>query len=734
MKIGRRSFLSLIVGGAAGTALTPMSLKLTDDIAIWTQSFKGFPNEVPVPKDGAATYEKSVCTLCPGGCGISVRKIGDRAVKIEGQTGHPVNNGGLCNLGLSGLQLLYGPWRVKSPLKKVDDKWQEISWKQALSEISGKLGTIREKGQAHQVAGLTGSSKNTVGQLLERFLTAFGSPNFFALPDSEDALELATSRMLGQKAIPGFDLENSSYVMSFASNLLEGWGSPVRMFQANSFWQERGAELIQVESRLSNTAAKADRWIPINPGTESELALGMAYIIIRDDLYDDKNVSRSTTFGDFKKFLKKNYTPSKVARLTGVDEPTIEKLATDFARASRPLALCGRGNGQTPLNCTEAMAVLSLNLLVGNLNQRGGMFLAAAPDYIKWDAPQQDDIAAEGLSRPRLDGAGSGKYAEIESLPSKLPQIINSKMTSPVQALIVCESNPMYTLPDSAAVKKAFDKIPLVVSLSAYMDDTAAGADYILPTSSYLERYEDIPVTAGLKTPLVELTRPVVKKQFDTHHPGDIILKLASALGGSVEASMPWDNYKACLKETLGNQWRKLDRDGYSRKSESGITLEKDRTFEKIDFSSLTGTSGLAVAAEGNEQEFPLLLIPYDSIRIAGGSKGTPPFMLKTVSDTVLLKNDVLVEINPDTASRYNLAEGRAAVLKTPRGEARVKIHLKKGMVPDVVALPRGLGHVAYDDYLAEKGVNVNSLLGPVEDPLSGLDTAWGIRAKLTKA
>ncbi|MFW5989442.1 MAG: molybdopterin-dependent oxidoreductase, partial [Desulfosudaceae bacterium] len=291
MKIGRRSFLSLIVGGAAGTALTPMPLKLTDDIAIWTQNFKGFPNEVPVPKDGAATYEKSVCALCPGGCGISVRKIGDRAVKIEGQNEHPVNNGGLCNLGLSGLQLLYGPWRVKSPLKKVDDKWQEISWKQALSEISKKLETIREKDQAHQVAGLTGSSKNTVGQLLERFLTAFGSPNFFALPDSEDALELATFRMLGQKATPGFDLENSNYVMSFASNLLEGWGSPVRMFQAHSFWQERGAELIQVESRLSNTAAKADRWIPINPGTESDLALGMAYIILRDELYDDKNVS-----------------------------------------------------------------------------------------------------------------------------------------------------------------------------------------------------------------------------------------------------------------------------------------------------------------------------------------------------------------------------------------------------------------------------------------------------------
>ena len=96
MKIDRRSFLSLAAGVAAGTALTPLPLKLTDDLSIWTQSFRHLPIEVPVPPDGAVSMATSVCSLCPGGCGIAVRKIDKRAVKIEGLQGHPVNNGGIC--------------------------------------------------------------------------------------------------------------------------------------------------------------------------------------------------------------------------------------------------------------------------------------------------------------------------------------------------------------------------------------------------------------------------------------------------------------------------------------------------------------------------------------------------------------------------------------------------------------------------------------------------------------
>ena len=115
MEIDRRSFLSFVIGGAAGTALSPLPFKMMDDSAIWTQNWPW----TPVPADGTASYTKSTCMLCPGGCGISVRKIDERAVKIEGLPEHPLNDGGICLLGISGLQMLYGPTRIKRPLKRI---------------------------------------------------------------------------------------------------------------------------------------------------------------------------------------------------------------------------------------------------------------------------------------------------------------------------------------------------------------------------------------------------------------------------------------------------------------------------------------------------------------------------------------------------------------------------------------------------------------------------------------
>jgi anaerobic selenocysteine-containing dehydrogenase len=126
--------------------------------------------------------------------------------------------------------------------------------------------------------------------------------------------------------------------------------------------------------------------------------------------------------------------------------------------------------------------------------------------------------------------------------------------------------------------------------------------------------------------------------------------------------------------------------------------------------------------------------MPYDSIRIANQDIGNPPFMVKSLADTVIKGHDGFVEVHPKTAGKLGLKEGAVAKLTTPIGEAQVRVHLFEGIMPDLVAMPRGLGHTAFDKYLANKGVNVNQLIGPVEDATSGYNSAWGIRAKLSKA
>jgi len=750
MKIDRRSFLSLGVGAAAGTALTPLPWKITDDLSIWTQMWPW----TPVPEDGEVTYVNSISTLCPSGCGVSVRKVDDRAIKIEGMPGFPGSDGKACINCMTGLQLLYGPTAVKSPMKRVGErgegKWKAISWDEAIAEVAQELNKLR-KTTPQGLASITGKADGTVAKLFERFLTAFGSPNAMHTASYLDNYALTLKLMHGLDARPGFDLENADFVLSFGSGLIDGWGASARMFKAKSQWKENKAKVVQAEPRLSNTAAKADHWLPVKPGSEGLLALAMAHTIIKESLYNKAFVEKhSFGFDDFKgddgkiqkgfkTLVLDNFSPSDVSDAVGIDASTIVALAKSFAGAKHPLALCGRGKGITPGSLHDYLAVHALNALVGNLNQKGGVWAMTDVDYVNWPAPKLDETAQKGLATPRIDGAGK-EYPLAKSLLTRLPGVINSGGDSPVRALLVSGANPCYTLPDAAAARKALGAIPFIVSFTSHMDETAEMADIILPNHCHLSRYEDVPAPAGMNKPMIGLATPVVAPKYDSKNVGDSILLIAKAMGGTIAESFSWDSYEACLTETLGDKWKVL--------TASNFVIDEafqpdgwDNAFHTPSkkFTFLSGAckfdgDKIAGNIEGSESKYPLVLIPMDSMRLAAGPLGNTPHMTKTVSDTVLLGKDSFVEINPKTGGKLGLEDGVKATLATPKGSVTVRVHFSNGMMPGVLAMARGLGHSGIDEYLAGKGANVNELIGPMEDPISGLDAAWGIRAKLTIA
>ncbi len=778
MKLDRRTFIELSVGfslgAGAGIMLTPVNWKLMDDMTIWSQEL--WPRyqlgglEGRLPQTGEVTHADSVCTLCPGGCGITVRKVKDRVTKIEGREGYPVNDGGICPLGVAGLQLLYGPWRVPSPLRRAgkrgSGKFERITWDEAINKVVQKLGDLRQRGQSHTVASILGSDRGTVPQLFGRFLSAYGSPNLIRTASAEDTYELALGLMQGATASVGYDLERANFILSFGSGLIEGWGSPVRVIKAHSIWRSGNskdrATVVQIEPRLSNTAAKADNWYPVNPGTEAALALGLAHIIVKESLYDSAFVQNHTfgfedwsdatgkTYMGFKRLVLTEYKPGAVSMTTGISVTKIVQLARAFAKAKRPLAVWGRGKGTTSGSLYECMAVHALNALVGNINQLGGVSTRPQVATRAWPAVSRDGTARKGSHRPRIDGAGTSRYPLTRYLPDRWPQAINGGRPGTIQALLVHEADPYFTTTDSAAVAKAFDGIPFVVSFSTYLDETAYHADLILPNHHYLERWEDIPTPVGLQKPILGLLRPVVSPQFDTRHVGDVLMTIAKELGGTVADAFPWEDYETVLKETMGDKWGTLEEEGYvedagykppawrkafgtpSGKFEFYITAF-DQAGMKVDKDVGYLPHYEPVEAEGDSSTYPLTLIPAELIRLADGAIGNPPFCTKALEETELKGNDLFVEVNPKTAANYGLSEGRCAMLETPRGKAKVLVHLFEGIMPGVIAIPKGLGHAAYDDYLAGKGVNANSLMGVVEDPISGLSATWGIRAKLTR-
>jgi anaerobic selenocysteine-containing dehydrogenase len=590
-------------------------------------------------------------------------------------------------------------------------------------------------------------------------MTVYGSPNLMRQASAQDAGEQAVFLTQGKQGTPGFDIENADFILSFGSGILDGWGSPGRMFGLYGARNPK-QKIIQIEPRLSDTAARANRWIGINPGTEGALALGLAHVIIKESLYS-KNFIEKFAFGfdDWTDAagvahtgfatMASAYSPEKVSEITGIPKAVIQTLAREFAGSSRPLAINGRGQGSLPGSIDETLAVHALNALTGNINQMGGVFVIPEPTYAKWPDPGMDAIASNGMQQPRIDGAGHDPFPNSRCLLNRLPGLINgAKGDSPMQALLVVDANPMYTLSDTAATQKAFDRIPFIVSFSSFMDETTAYADYILPGHAPFERYQDVPTPTGMSHQAISLATPVIDPIYDTLHTGDAFIKIAKALGGFLGEAFPWDDYEAFLEDTLQDQWDVLKEKGVAEialdpASSDGFSFNTASAkyefypaaranAEKKDIEVLPSYTPASV--EGDEKEFNLLFFPYDSIRLSGNAMANAPFMTKIVDDTVLKKQMGIVEINPATAKKLNLREGDAAQLATPRGKASVIVHLYEGIMPGMAAMPRGLGHTAYSEYLAGKGTNVNSLMAPVEDPASGFDMAWGIRARLSRA
>ena len=568
MKVTRRDFVALLVGGAAGIQMSPLPWKMTDDIAIWTQNWPW----VPDPPTGEFTEVGTVCNLCPGGCGIKVRKVADRAVKIEGRTDYPVNPGGLCPVGMGGLQLLYDETlRFTSPMKRVglrgQGKFQNISWDEAVETLTGRITSLREDGRPEALAAVDGNRRGTtVSLLVERLMKAVGSPNYERVPSIESTYAMGSGLMQGGEGPLAYDLENSDYVLSFGCGLLEGWGAPGRVMNAWGLWHDgppgkRSARIVQVESRGSNTASKADYWVAPRPGTDGALALGIAHEIIKQDLYnkrfvndhcfgfEDWTTDDGTKHTGFKSMVLGKYSPDKVAKITGLEPQIITSLAKHFTAAKAPIAIYGKGKNTLNGGLYEFMAVHSLNALMGRFNRPGGVLVYDPLPLSPLPEIELDDVAKEGLEKPRIDQAGTKRYPFSRSLINNFVDVIIKSPESPVDTLLVFSANPVFTVPDGGAFKRALEKIPFIVSFSPFRDETSFMADLILPDCTYLEKTTDVVWPVGLQYPFYGLSKPVVDPIYDTVNTGDAILQIGQGLDESVGAAFPWESFDEVLEE-----------------------------------------------------------------------------------------------------------------------------------------------------------------------------------------
>src|ERR1700676_5204430 len=383
----RRNFLKISAISGAAAALESCG-------SPEQQLIRFIPDEDLVP--GIATWKPSVCTLCAAGCGTLVRVMeGDAEVvrngriglvkmslakKLEGNPEHPINRGKLCARGHAALQVLYHPDRIANPLKRRGNQgsgeFQEISWDDALGELTSHLAEVRSSGDAASLTFLTRPLRGQRRELIERFVKAFGAPPpIFYEPLDEAVLRQANLLSFGSAALPTFDLARADYLISFGADLLGTWNSPVSQSIGYGEMRQgrpgRRGKFVQVESRMSQAGANADEWIPCRPGMEGVLALGIAHVILADKLRSrDAHPRAAALIAGWSAGLP-DYDPDRVAKQTGVSAEAITRLAHEIAAAESSAVIIGGAP----------------------LAQTNGMFNALAADAL-------EELVASGHARP----------------------------------------------------------------------------------------------------------------------------------------------------------------------------------------------------------------------------------------------------------------------------------------------------------------------------------------------
>ncbi|MBA3035934.1 MAG: molybdopterin-dependent oxidoreductase, partial [Desulfobacterium sp.] len=666
---------------------------------------------------------KTLCGMCPWACGIVVSVENEKVIKIEGDSDHPWNHGKLCPKAAGIIDYVYSPDRIRYPMKKVDGKFERISWDEALDIMATQLNKIKENYGAKSWAVLEGMSFVCQGftsmTLLQRFCDVYGSPNFIT-PESMCYLSRITANMLTLGKFPAADPENSKCIILWGHNPAESnFITAEHIMNA----KKKGAKLIVVDPRKTSFAKKANIHAQIRPGTDCALALSMLNIIISENLYDTEFVEKWTTgFEELAEHVKV-YSPDKIGKITLVPEKIIRDMAHLYA-ASKPACIVEGINTlqQVPAGFQSQRAMLILQSVTGNIDIAGG---TVAVDL---GGPEIPSVAnCSPLRLPELVKESSMGQQQFPILVQGgwtaqgmlLPDMVLTGKPYPIKGLTVVGSNPLLTWPNSNKMRKALEKLDFLTVILTTMNETAELADLILPEASFLERTEIWEILSiSFAKPFINLRNKAIDFYESMPDP-EIWIKLAKRMG--YEKYFPWKDMNELLEYSYGPtgldlktlfgktncipfgeiKYKQYEKEGF--KTPSG----------KIEiFSSVMkqlGLEPLPVYNEPTESPFgsPELAKEYPVILTTGSRK--LQYTHSSFREIEKFKKKMPEpngEIHPETAKLYGINDGELMIVETKRGKIEIKAKTTEDILPNTLSIPHGWAKHNVNALTDEKSVD----------------------------
>lgn len=585
ISLNRREFLKL-------AAVTGALAAIYDERYIF-RTLKAAAPSVP------EKYVNSICTMCPNRCGIRVKVVNNRAVKIDGNPKDPHNLGKICARGQSGIERLYSPHRIKAPMIRKDkskrgtwEGFQEVSWDEALDYVANVLRRRKEEDPKQFAVGGGWIPCGLYGPFIGAIAGMIGSPNSLGSPPSTcffpKAFAWTVTIGAGGHTQIKADHENARYIIALRRNIAGSLGVPYATTFAMA--KKKGAKIVVLDPRLSESAALADIWVPLKPGTDLAFLLAMGHVILKRKLYDepflkrytnapmllDSNTGKPVKVWDDEATGKKNYlvydsyqgkaVPHDQANdpaLTGEYIVTLEDGTT--LRAKPVLQVMTEKLEKYPPAWASQICDVPAEL-IEKVSVEFGTYRPAVIDPGWHDPKYENSVQTWRMAAilnalvGNIDKPGGlvfnavGRSVESSPLPDTRFDVLWSKKKGiivnnaqpnvlalydavvhgdpyPIKSLLIGGGNWIRTLPDDKKIKEIFMKLEDVIVIDNMPTDTAMYADVVLPDTTYLER-DDLLFNIDFTPDAAFYTAyKAVEPLYNTKPMIDIFVSIADRLG-----------------------------------------------------------------------------------------------------------------------------------------------------------------------------------------------------------
>lgn len=678
--VDRRDFLKFFSASTVAATTACVQRPVETAIPYVNQPNDQFPGE-PV-------FYASTCGDCSTGCGVMVRTREGRPTKVEGLPEHPVSQGRLCAVGQASLQGLYHPERRHAPGIKFGNRMENMTWADVYEHLGGKVT------KTTKIGIFTGGSTGHRHQFYREWLKAMGAPetNLYTFDPNQmyEAVTTAHKLAYGVSAMPRADLHNAKMIVGIGADFLDVGTNLLyntrEYTQAHSFNGGEKATHVQFEASFTMTGGKADTRYPIPPGSETLTTL----LLVRSLMENKSSKGSSGARGQIQQIIdqKADLIATGYDKL-GLSREVFDRLAEEML--AKPSVIMAGGTASFDENATNLQLVaLFANELLGAYETI--LFLQKG-----W---QPSPVNPGDLTRFINDAPG-------------------------LDILIVINSNPAFFLPPSWSMPELLGKIPTLVSIQDFPNETEAMAHYALNGHHWIESWGDEQPLAGTWSARQPAVRPIT----GSRQAEDILIWLAA----TAQKPMGFEDYRSYLKK----QWEPIQQlVGSSVPTDLFFDAVLHGGFVKADVTQAVGglTGNIAsyfkyADATGGGLK---LVSPLD-FRLRSGEHAHKPALQEATDTLTTITWDTFVALSPSTCQKLSLRKFDVVKVEGPGGSFEASVYPLPGLHPDVVLVPRGNGHATGGDTISSgNGVNPLIAIARSTDATTGAPVTTGQTVKLT--